>query len=266
MLREYQTKIKEIKKKDGNASKRNAYYDILHYKLMVLERRRPLDDQFPYVRGDIDKLLEMSTQQTSNINNFFRYIDRRSKDMEEGVNQLFEKWLEDHNWKGDKVPLDKGQLYHIINGRKKEMVQWDGIYSGICQSVQKLDTIEQDQCRKCLFLIETKETGHPELILNDSPSLFEKGQRTFNYLETLSGTGSGLPQDKLFRDLAQYSIIIIFACGQVVDEALNEALSECERWFVKHQIPITIWFATCPRMSYGTLEDVSNFEISKIRL
>lgn len=88
-LRSLQSKIKDY---SYNLDKKNPelnYFMELELKLMSEERSRPVAEQFPLVRADIDKLLTIAKSLTEKTKLLTNAGLNRSNEMECAVNRLF---------------------------------------------------------------------------------------------------------------------------------------------------------------------------------
>ena len=228
---------------------------------MVQERSKPYDEQFPYVRYDVDTITKNVDKLTTNVNKLCQYNSRRSKDLEDAVNLLFETWLAKKNWHSDKIPLEKGNIYHLVDGKKQVLVQWDGIYSA-----ERVN--EKGEKEKNLFFIETKESSHLTFIQDDKMSLYKKGEKTFQYLKTLwenENLNEPSLQDFNLFHFKNYSLIVVYATGGI-SEDIRTCLLNVQQTYKMENIPIVLMKASCPRISSFFMEELDNLDTEELEV
>ena len=239
------------------------YYQAFSVLLMQLERARPIDEQFSYLCNDLDGLLIATASLEKSTHNLLKSTTKigksstdlekgaknKSKEMETTVNASFLSYLRDVGWSAAEVRLCGG-IIHKLDLPKEQLVQWDGLVSATNES-----TGEQ-----MLFLLETKEIAHHSDIIGRDNCLYNRGLRTYTYIEQLR-----LPDDKaitysednklqhgICRLFLDHKITLVYASGILSDEIRVEA-SKIESEFKKlteHKgKKIQVWLMECPRFT-----------------
>ena len=136
----------------------NNYITKASLVIVQEERRRPLEEQFPFVRYDIDALVSATS-------NLASYQTNKSEELERLIVKGFIQWLKEKNY------VDAVQ--HSINGGKiidksgNSVVQWDGI----------IEAYDENNVLN-LFMFEVKDTPHENDILKDATSDKEKARKS----------------------------------------------------------------------------------------
>lgn len=237
-LRGFKKKVLDrTKQVSSNRSNENAkYYDRLLHVIMVKERERPLREQFPFVRKDIDSLVDCVVSMTRRMDKFQGYVENRSKDYERAVNDLLEYWLREQGWSAISEVLSRG----VIQKDQKQLVQWDGFYSATKDG------------RKHIFLVETKESCDPEFFLTSKKSLYIKLKRTLEYMDSLKTIDDDAcsSQDASLKRLLGCTITVLYACHHMEEGEKVELTSFADR--VKEEgMAENVMYAEVPRSSYG---------------
>ena len=123
--------------------------------LIKNERNRPIEEQFPLVQKDIDKLLEGLRLVKISTSRLDRTQSNQDNQLEDIVRKVFPNWLKKNYFKDiNVVDIADGILLRRDGNRK---AQWDAIIEA-----------EKDG-KQYLFLIETKSVGHiNDIVPNDS--------------------------------------------------------------------------------------------------
>ena len=130
---------------------------IVH-QLRSEEKSRPIDEQFPFVKVDLDdlsascKLLERSIEKLERTSSNLVSNQQNNATLVENVlSDSLEKWLQTNSFDNiEKFSETKGVLFRR---NKNALVQWDGIFNA------------SKDCQTYLILIEVKETPHRNDIL-----------------------------------------------------------------------------------------------------
>ena len=222
------------------------YYVQLMYLLSAEERRRPISEQFPFTRCDIDILLKA----TENLEKSTSRLERSSKDksieMEAEVRREFFDELNKTGW-------DAVMMIEIIRGEilsidipSRVLVEWDGI----------IHATHEDSGISKVFFIETKEIADEKDIFREGEGLFDRSKRTYDYLQLLkmkttdriSNSEMSKTQRAAFRALEDYEPTFVYASGNV-DEKTNLNVLSAEKKSEDINYPIKLWIATCPRLT-----------------
>ena len=126
------------------------YYQAVKVQLEKAERECPIEEQFPFVRTDMDEFDRQLNKLFTSRAFVENRLNNESDQMELAVQQLFRAHLKRENWDYWDISLLEGKVY-----RKKDvpLVQWDGI----------IGARRGDEFR--LFLMETKMYPHADDII-----------------------------------------------------------------------------------------------------
>jgi hypothetical protein len=127
-------------------SEQSLYY-TLATALTEEERNRPINEQFPFLRSDMDLLVENTLALEASSKRLIETEKNKGKEMEDAVIPLFIDWLENNSYDPAVVPILDGKI-SSLEEPSKLLVQWDGIIYAVKNEDKKL------------FLIETKQIAH----------------------------------------------------------------------------------------------------------
>ena len=261
---------KEIKKCSFGLNKRNPeskFFVALESHLSLEERRRPIDEQFPFVRTDLDQLSTI----TESLAKTTKFLDNaglnRSREMEVAVNALFVEEM-----KKKDLPIisivstDQSKYTGVeLTVKKGEHIQWDGMYAVIdCHGEYKQATI---------FLIETKEIANARDIFENENNLSDKVTKTLRYLEQRKQPSKGdkRPTDKDLVDIQKEQvasflkvpldgvenstapkIVVIYASGNMPSHVVEKLVKLRDKFEGK----VNVWSMECPRLTMCQINDV----------
>ena len=262
---------KEIKKCSFGLDKRNSeskFFVALENHLSLEEQRRPIDEQFPFVRTDLDQLSTITESMTKTT----KFLDNaglnRSRVMECSVNALF---VEDMKKKGllpiiSIVSTDQSKYIGVeLTVKKDEHILWDGMYAVIdCHGYYKQATI---------FLIETKEIANARDIFENENNLSDKVTKTLRYFDQRKQPSKGVkrPTDKDLVDIqkeqvasflkvpldgvensAAPKIVVVYASGNMPSNVVEELVKLRNKFEGK----VHVWSMECPRLTMCQINDV----------
>ena len=126
---------------------------MLKYRIVENERSRPIEEQFPFLLNDLDKMTEdlretiISLEKTAES---LKYIESNQKnvanEIENSLGELFKKWLERNQYEDiANVSLEGGRIY-VKKGL--ELVQWDNVIGATLGT------------KEYIFFMECKDIGH----------------------------------------------------------------------------------------------------------
>ena len=115
-------------------------------RLIQEERSRPIDDQFPFVAADIDKINTALEKTQKSLESLIGNVKNNSDEMEANARICFMNWLEKEGYT---------DVFHdtaiadgvIFDSSLRQIVQWDGIISAVNPNDHKTH----------LFLLEVKQ-------------------------------------------------------------------------------------------------------------
>ncbi|KAJ1395804.1 hypothetical protein B484DRAFT_458984, partial [Ochromonadaceae sp. CCMP2298] len=221
----------------------------LQQKLMEAERARPLEEQFPFLRCDVDISSGNISKLTADVAKLVkatlllsRYVENKSDEMESNAVRVFVKWLQGEGYTdvSENETIPSGI---IRNSDGQDLVQWDGIIDAQFGIVQNL------------FLLEVKEIAHA----NDIPKLLERAQKTISYLRGKVRDDLGKPFRKAYRNqllvLQDYAnadvvVTIVYIAGSVRTDFKGK-LAEA-----RNEVDFALWLAPCPRFETFTGVDI----------
>ena len=223
------------------------YYNIVKVFLEEEERKHPIDEQFPFVRIDmdvfdrqLDKMLKSMTQLHKETLNF-------STQMELAVRKLFGAYLDSNGWDYWDVPLTGGKIY-----RKKgdSLVQWDSI----------IGARKDDDFR--LFLVETKTIPHQNDIFCEKgdegyDTILERGKRTIEYTKSLRSknmkglNGALRTQDNLLLEFVEAKIVFVYASGIMHDD-IKDRIKRLPAMFKEDEYSVDVCFMECHTATEGS--------------
>ena len=229
------------------------YYQTVKVYLEKAERERPIDEQFPYVRSDMDEFdRQLNKLLTSRV-----FVENRlnneSDQMELAVRQLFRAHLKEEGWDFWDVPLKGGKLY-----RKKDvlLVQWDTM----------IGARKGDEYR--LYLVETKLYPHANDILCDkddkkrySKCLYERGKRTIDYLSSLSiknikGQCDVMRmQDNLLLEIADAKVELVYS-SRIMNDDIKERIEQVSTLLRVDGYSANVSFMECPSVSEANFTSI----------
>ena len=222
------------------------FYTVLMYSLSVEERSRPISEQFPYARCDIDSLVKA----TENLEKSTRRIDQtlknKSDEMGIEVRRVFLAELIRNEWDAEIMTEIIGGIIFSLTKPKVELVQWDGIITAVHKSGSKK-----------IFFIETKEIANEADIFRQGDGLFDRAKRTYEYLQQLQKgelpkgatyTEAHRKQHRSFRDLSDYNVTIAYV-SSVVDDKIKSLAFKVETDFQLIHYPIYVWVGISPRLN-----------------
>jgi len=114
--------VRLINRKLSGVNKENPrhyQYMMLKYRIVENERSRPIEEQFPFLLNDLDKMTEdlretrISLEKTAES---LKYIESNQKnvanEIENSLGELFKKWLERNQYEDiANVSLEGGRIY-----------------------------------------------------------------------------------------------------------------------------------------------------------
>lgn len=218
-------------------------YHSLMTAMMVEERSRPIDEQFPLLRSGMDDLTSNVRLLSDASQRLCRTEENEGKEMEVAVSHLFSSWLQDSQWEFEHVPIRNGKIFPLED-QKADLVQWDGIINA-----EKLD-------EKILYLIETKQIAHVNNILKPGSGLYDRGVKTRQYLLNLKkGFTKGMnynleskTQNSILGRYPDCSITVVYASGSMNSDVKGE-LIKAESQYRDGGITISVLKMECPRLS-----------------
>ena len=131
-------------------------------------------------------------------------------------------FLEARRWDVNNVLIEGGKIYSL-DSPSHELVQWDGLVSAT----------HKENEQKMLFLIETKENSSMSDIQGHSEALYERGIRTYEYLQQLKyplQKGISYPESKTaqhdtFKRLVNYNLTVVYASSLKSKQTKQEKTS-----------------------------------------
>ena len=184
---------------------------------MEEERDRPIDEQFPFVRLDIDKM----SKNIDKLERSTRRLDCYNKNRDTELEVIIQKWLINHFQK-QKYQVenlhDNIKNGEILNDTgDKPIVQWDAIVA-----VKK-------ENEKLLYFVETKTTPHINDILGDNQNtLKSRINRTKDFIQNLNFdniSGNTKNQRAVFKNYQDYEIVVCYA-SRNIDEWIKKGLEQ----------------------------------------
>ena len=249
-LRDFNTKVKNliISTKIDKKSPFNALALAVSLKLEEMERGRPVEEQFPFLRDDVNSLLRLSFSQQKSIQNSINYEKNKADELEYLVSRELCVSLEREGWDVDTNVLSKGGKIYKSNG--DELVQWDSSLAAV------------KDIHKRLILVDTKDTPHESHIYgspNDKKglnrSLKSRALRTVEYLQQLTPNddiGFKEAYKRQMRSLfpyKDYKKVIVFA-SRFIRDGVKEEMEKLSRDEDICNLGIDIW---CCELSHGAI-------------
>jgi hypothetical protein len=249
-------------RKMGKSDERLAFHQTLQLCLSSEERARPIEEQFPFVRADLDQLSTNTIKLEASVESLCNKSRNTAIEMEAAVCALFDVWLDEKapefgdHWR---IVLPDGKIF---SGKNVCLVQWDGIFG----------TSKYGEVR--LILIETKEIPHSnDLIIEgadgaqNGKTLYGRGKKTVQYLRDLcdeskprSNYGPMRTQENVLRDFVGARLTVCYASGLMRDD-IKDSLRQLQARFDDEQLPIDVWAMECPRLSSC---NVASFTSAKV--
>ena len=228
-------------------------YQTIKLYLEKAERERSIDEQFPYVRTDMDEFdKQLNKLFTSRA--FVEYrLNYESDQMELAVRQLFRAHLKKGEWDFWDVPLSEGKLY-----KKKDvlLVHWDTM----------IGARNGDECR--LFLLETKLYPHANDVLCDendikryNKCLYVRGKRTIVYLASLSDKnikeqcGTMRTQDTALIEFVDAKVELVYA-SRIMNQEIKTRIEQVSTLLSADGYSANVSFMECPTVSEGNFTSV----------
>lgn len=241
----------------NKGSPRHYQYMMLKYKIVENERSRPIEEQFPFLLNDLDKMTEdlretrISLEKTAES---LKYIESNQKnvanEIENSLGELFKKWLERNQYEDiANVSLEGGRIY-VKKGL--ELVQWDNVIGATLGT------------KEYIFFMECKDIGHANHLIFQPPEkktkrldMSEKIERTYDYLTRKVHL---IDENKIWRglrsqinELKQYEnacIVFVFACASVISEEVKERTEKLKELHdASYEEHLNIWLISCLRGS-----------------
>lgn len=238
------------------------YYQSVKVHLENAERERPIEEQFPFVRTDMDEFDRQLNKLFTSRAFVENRLNNESDQMELAVQQLFRAHLKREKWDYWDVPLLGGKVY-----RKKDvsLVQWDAM----------IGARRDDEFR--LFLVETKIYPHANDIICDkddkvkySKCLYERGMRTIAYLASLSDKnikGQCDPmrmQDNVLLELVDAKVELVYS-SRIMNDEIKERIGQISTRFRADGYSVNVSFMECPSVSEGTVTSIlSDSDLSAV--
>ena len=223
-LREAQKKLNKFGISLTKANMENRFCVLLIAHLIKEERNRPLEEQFPFVRNDVDKLLKSTMELNNSTIELNNYNQDQSNELESLIKDGLVYELSSQGWEVNDIG------FYFPNGKikkkdKKDLVQWDAIV----EAVKKSD--EADALVECrLYLVETKETPHENDIIGEpdneksiKKSLLTRGVQTIEFLKEIDTQLKGdtkrefQTQCAILKPLQSHSIVLCYASRHITD-------------------------------------------------
>lgn len=252
--------VRLINRKLSGVNKENPrhyQYMMLKYRIVENERSRPIEEQFPFLLNDLDKMTEdlretrISLEKTAES---LKYIESNQKnvanEIENSLGELFKKWLERNQYEDiANVSLEGGRIY-VKKGL--ELVQWDNVIGATLGT------------KDYIFFMECKDIGHANHLIFQPPEkktkrldMSEKIERTYDYLTRKVHL---IDENKIWRglrsqinELKQYEnacIVFVFACASVISEEVKERTEKLKVLHdARYEEHLNIWLISCLRGS-----------------
>ena len=229
------------------------YYQTINVYLEKAEREHPIDEQFPYVRTDMDEFDKQLNKMLTSRAFMENRLNNESDQMELAVKQLFRAHLKQEGWDFWDVPLSEGKLY-----KKKDMllVQWDTM----------IGARNCDECR--LFLVETKLYPHANDVLCDendrkryNKCLYARGKRTIEYLASLFGKdikgqcGTMRTQDTALLEFVDAKVELVYA-SRIMNHEIKKRIEQVSTLLSTDGHSVNVSFMECPSVSEGNFTSV----------
>ena len=209
-LRQFASKLKNNSKSMNKTNPELKYYLSMITKLVKEERERDIEEQFPYVRIDLDQLEKTSS-------NLVSYTLNQSVVLEE----MIRTWLKCHFKYRNYIVVDlfdiisDGVIKHL-NG-KDDLVQWDAM---IAVSNEDL---------KRIYFVETKSKAHKNDILGDKKCLQSRMSKTIELMADLKITDvNEIKNEKVYAQRAylkrfvDYEIVTCYASNSIAKWIIDE--------------------------------------------
>lgn len=252
--------VRLINRKLSGVNKENPRhykYMMLKYRIVENERSRPIEEQFPFLLNDLDKMTEdlretrISLEKTAES---LKYIESNQKnvanEIENSLGELFKKWLERNQYEDiANVSLEGGRIY-VKKGL--ELVQWDNVIGATLGT------------KEYIFFMECNDIGHANHLIFQPPEkktkrldMSEKIERTYDYLTRKVHL---IDENKIWRglrsqinELKQYEnacIVFVFACASVISEEVKERTEKLKELYdASYEEHLNIWLISCLRGS-----------------
>ena len=191
-----------------------------------------------------------ATSALQKASNFLQQnVKNKSDKMEIAVNKSFMFFLEARRWDVNNVLIEGGKIYSL-DSPSHELVQWDGLVSAT----------HKENEQKMLFLIETKENSSMSDIQGHSEALYERGIRTYEYLQQLKyplQKGISYPESKTaqhdtFKRLVNYNLTVVYA-SSFMSDAIKEQANKARKDLKSNAYPIEVWTMEYLRFVSSTL-------------
>ena len=128
-------------------------YTTMKYELIKEERERPIEEQFPFICGDVVSLLESTRRLEESTRRLDNSENNRSKANELAIRNCLQRNLGNEYNDIAEIFLEEGK---IKKNKDTTIVQWDSIFYGTKNDVNTI------------FFVEVKEIPHPNDILYQS--------------------------------------------------------------------------------------------------
>lgn len=252
--------VRLINRKLSGVNKESPHhyqYMMLKFRIVENERSRPIEEQFPFLLNDLDKMTEdlretrISLEKTAES---LKYIESNQKnvanEIENSLDELFKKWLERNQYEDiANVSLEGGRIY-LKKGL--ELVQWDNVIGATLGT------------KEYIFFMECKDIGHANHLIFQPPEkktkrldMSEKIERTYDYLTRKVHL---IDENKIWRglrsqinELKQYEnayIVFVFACASVISEEVKERTEKLKELHdASYEEHLNIWLISCLRGS-----------------
>ena len=233
------------------ADPRLKYYDAIKLYLEAEERSRPIEEQFPHVRTDMDEFDRRLDKMTASLDKLFRESANESDQMELAVRKLLGRYLESIGWEYWDVGLREGRIFQK---KGTAIAQWDGV----------IGAKRDDEL--CIFLVETKRIPHANDIfrdddINNGKSMFVRGIKTMEYFNLLRNKdiegqfGSMLEQDLILKLYINARVVFVYA-SQTMNEAAKNRIRLLPAMFVEQGHSVDVYLMECLSPSEGNVVKV----------
>ena len=233
------------------ADPRLKFYTAVKLYLEGEERSRPIEEQFPHVRTDMDEFDRRLNKMIASLDKQYRESANESDQMEFAARKLLGRYLESNRWEYWDVGLKEGRIYQK---KGTAIAQWDGV----------IGAKRDDEL--CIFLVETKRIPHANDIFRDDDintgnSMFVRGIKTMEYLNFLRNKdiegqfGSMLEQDLILKLYINARVVFVYA-SQTMNEAAKNRIRLLPAMFVEQGHSVDVYLMECLSPSEGNVVKV----------
>lgn len=239
-LRECNKKLNDLVNTMAESDERTDFITQIADQLFQEERCRPMTEQFPHIRYDVDNLLvacaklEESTEKIAVTLNqstgrlerstlkLSSYVQNKSDQLENIINDGILKWLVTYNFQHiENRTKHFGVFYRRTNS---PLVQWDGVFRALKDG------------KTFLILVEAKETPHVNDIIptdtnDENKTLLCRSKKTLDLYHEIQGidfnrtrtSNSYKTQAMIFEDISK--IIVVLASSKIRDDLMKAVKS-----------------------------------------